>query len=661
MRPPASEQEQNFSGAILAVVKANPKAVTADTKPDDLNEALGIVNVEYDAVVLNAKAKKVPPDPPPKIENWPPFGELTPLSVEEGRQLESLRDLVLRFALQKGHSHPLCLAVFGPPGSGKSFAVKQIHKEAFKGSAIKASLLTINLTQVSTSTEITEGLMAASITAAQEPEQIPLIFFDEFDTMRDGSPYGWLSWFLAPMHDGEFLHSGKNIGLKRAIYVFAGGTASTMAEFSSRQADPIFRNAKGPDFISRLRGYLDVKGPNSEPRMLRRSLILRAEFEKRVRRHGKGTFRINKQFLEALLQAGRYRHGARSIAALIELGELGGDELGWELLPENHLVELHVDRGPLDAKAISGSIALSGFRPAPDSNVDDENIKGMEECWSAVATALWNEGATLAYGGRWIGRGIALAKLLTDELSTRPAELRRDLESRSAPRPRFRLFLKSFDSESAAREVDLTESQRASMGVELVTGDYLDDEERAWGSKDWRARVIERFRRRLAVSEASVARFIIGGHSEDDSDRPSGIVEETVLSLALGRPIYVAGAFGGAARVMGTLLGLSEIRTGAVPGILFGKLEPDRRAKWSRIADRLRPPPLTTLPVLPEEQVVFLQDHALDGTKWPQNGLTADENRRLFRSTDPEVVARLVCQGLVSLAKKVAASSTPLS
>jgi len=199
------------------------------------------------------------------------------------------------------------------------------------------------------------------------------------------------------------------------------------------------------------------------------------------------------------------------------------------------------------------------------------------------------------------------------------------------------------------------------MGVELVTGDYLDDEERAWGSKDWRARVIERFRRRLAVSEASVARFIIGGHLEDDSDRPSGIVEETVLSLALGRPIYVAGAFGGAARVMGTLLGLSEIRTGAVPGILFGKLEPDRRAKWSRIADRLRPPPLTTLPVLPEEQVVFLQDHALDGTKWPQNGLTADENRRLFRSTDPEVVARLVCQGLVSLAKKVSASSTPLS
>jgi hypothetical protein len=75
-------------------------ADSADTKTDDLNEALGIVNVEYDANILNAKAKKVPPDPPPKIENWPPFGELTPLSVEEGRQLESLRDLVLRFALQ---------------------------------------------------------------------------------------------------------------------------------------------------------------------------------------------------------------------------------------------------------------------------------------------------------------------------------------------------------------------------------------------------------------------------------------------------------------------------------------------------------------------------------------------------------------------------------
>lgn len=636
-------------------VKANLKGYEAQTKTDDLNEAFRVVNIQYDAEILKTRDKA----DPPTIENWPPFGEIIPFSVGERQQLESLRDLILRFAMQHGHNHPLCVAVFGPPGSGKSFAVKQIHKEAFRDSPTKASMLTINLTQVSTSAEITEALMTASITAAQEPERIPLIFFDEFDTMRDGSPYGWLSWFLAPMHDGEFLHLGKSVGLKRAIYVFAGGTASTMAEFSSRQADRVFQNAKGPDFISRLRGYLDVKGPNFEPRMLRRSLILRAEFEKRVLRHGTGIFRVNKQFLEALLKAGRYRYGARSIAALIELGELRASELGWELLPENHLVELHVDRGPLDTEAISGSIALSGFRPSRGSDADAGNIEMMEECWSAVATALWNEGATLAYAGRWTGRDVALAKLLTRELSTRPPELRRDPASRSVPRPRFRLFLKGFDSEKAAQEVDLPEEQRVSMGIELVAGDYLHAEERAWGMRDWRARVIERFRRRLAVSEASVARFIIGGHLEDDNDRPSGIVEETILSLALCRPIYIAGAFGGASHAMGILLGLDEIRTGTVPRTLFGYLKPDRRKALLEIADRLRPPPLTSLPLLPDEQVAFLRDHALEGAKWPKNGLTAEDNRRLFCSRDPAVVARLVSQGLISLTKKMPASSMP--
>jgi len=68
------------------------------------------------------------------------------------------------------------------------------------------------------------------------------------------------------MHDGEFLHQGAIIRLKRAVFVFAGGTASSMDDFSALSSEPIFRAAKGPDFISRLRGFLDVSGPNAEPR-----------------------------------------------------------------------------------------------------------------------------------------------------------------------------------------------------------------------------------------------------------------------------------------------------------------------------------------------------------------------------------------------------------
>jgi hypothetical protein len=38
--------------------------------------------------------------------------------------------------------------------------------------------------------------------------------------------------------------------------------------------------------------------------------------------------------------------------------------------------------------------------------------------------------------------------------------------------------------------------------------------------------------------------------------------------------------------------------------------------------------------------------HALGGRKWPNNGLTFDENRRLFASKDRDVVVPLVVKGL---------------
>jgi hypothetical protein len=161
--------------------------------------------------------------------------------------------------------------------------------------------------------------------------------------------------------------------------------------------------------------------------------------------------------------------------------------------------------------------------------------------------------------------------------------------------------------------------------------------------------VIERFRRRLAVSEASIARFIIGGHQEDDGDRLSGIMEEAVLSLALRRPIYVAGAFGGAARDLGALLGLDRVRSGEVPERLKKALTVPKRDWLLDIRDRLRPPPLTNLPVLPDEQVTYLREHAMGGPGWPDNKLNLDENRTLFHSDKPDEVADLVTRGLLRL------------
>lgn len=248
----------------------------------------------------------------------------------------------------------------------------------------------VNLTQVSSSIDL--GRVIARIAGEQDEDTVPIIFFDEFDAPGNGAPYGWLQWFLAPMHDGEFLHEGAAIRLRRAVYVFAGGTADTMSDFCNPRSVLAFRAAKGPDFISRLRGYLDVQGPNSEPRALRRAIILRNELQDRTTRGNHKAITPDKDLLEALLKVGRYRHGARSIAAIIELCDFGTGCLSWSQLPEDHLLALHVDRGPLDSNLVGGSIALSGY--VIPSEVERALVNAEHNvlrCWLDVAQALWRE------------------------------------------------------------------------------------------------------------------------------------------------------------------------------------------------------------------------------------------------------------------------------
>jgi hypothetical protein len=616
---------------------------------DDLEAAIALVEIKYDAsdILRDRRDPQRKHRDVPDVPGCAPLGALIPLSVDESRQLHSMRELINRYLGQRRHVRPLCLAVFGSPGSGKSFAVKQVQAEVQEQSGVRLVSATINLTQLASPVALTGALVAAMMAAHEEEGSVPIIFFDEFDTTRDGAAYGWLGSFLAPMHDGEFIHDGRTVKLKKAVYVFAGGTAQTMQEFTSRQSEPEFRRAKGPDFVSRLRGFLDVRGPNEAPRTWRRALVLRHELAERVRRHGKDKFRIDRPLIDAFLRAGRYRYGARSIAALIEIAELDQELLGWKLLPDDHLVGLHVDHGRLDPKLIGGSIALSGFGPAPEAEGADETARLIGACWTCVAKGLWNEGATLTFAGRWNDRGAsALVDLLLTELSSRPQELSANESVRSHPDCSFRSFLHGQDPAQSLREANavLAEQRRKQLGVELVAQHYLDSDENAWN--DWRARTLERFRRRWAVSEDGVARFVIAGQRPPVGDRPSGVVEETIQSLALRRPVYLAGGFGGATEDLGVVLGLSGIRTGTVPDSLRDRLDPRRRELLTEIANRLRPPPFTTLPVFPDEQVAFLKQHALGGDKWPDNGLSARQNRILFGSTDCDEVKNLVVEGL---------------
>jgi hypothetical protein len=623
---------------------------------NDLEVALQIARIKYDYEELR-KEKKDNLKPAikdiPAMKGIEPFGALYPLTLPENDQLDTVRDLIVRYVTQTGHERPLCLAIFGSPGSGKSFTAKQIQAVIKDRHKIDSHLTVVNLTQLSTPYELTSAIIVAQMTAAEVPGRVPVILFDEFDTTGNGAAYGWLSSFLAPMHDGEFFHDGRIVKLKTAIYMFAGGTAFTMQEFSDKQMEPSFREAKGPDFISRLRGYLDIPGPNQHRHVIRRALVFRHEMVARVIRHGKGSFDVDEEFLTAFLKAGRFRHGARSIAALIELSKIEDSPIGWGMLPEDAIVKLQVDRGPLDKNLIGGAIALSGFDPESKDALGKSKAT-MVECWKGVVQQLWDEGATVAFAGLWGNQGAGRLVLeAINELHKVPPELRRLEATRNAPPPRYLSFGLGLNAIYSQSEADsaMPPEERKRIGLEFNAHDYLTKEERE-SLEPWAQRAIERARRRWAVTEASVARFVIGGSPHHRGGRPSGVVEEVVQSLALGHPVYVAGGFPGVTEDIGVVLGLSRIQTSNTPIGLNSQLSPERRTLLESIANRLRPPPFISLPVLPDEQVAFLREHAIHGPKWPCNGLSLDDNRRLFESSDQNEVSRLIIKGLIRVFAK---------
>ncbi|KAI9933972.1 hypothetical protein MW887_005044 [Aspergillus wentii] len=73
---------------------------------------------------------------------------------------------------------------------------------------------------------------------------------------------GWLRYFLAPMQDGEFLDQGINRPLGPAIFAFVGGTCENFRQFYDSLKCGYAKASKIPDFMSRLRGYVNIRGPN---------------------------------------------------------------------------------------------------------------------------------------------------------------------------------------------------------------------------------------------------------------------------------------------------------------------------------------------------------------------------------------------------------------
>ncbi len=158
------------------------------------------------------------------------------------------------------------------------------------------------------------------------------------------------------MADGRFREGAGFHPLGRAIFVFAGGTSPSFDAFVRFGDERLERSAKKPDFISRLRGYVNVTGPNrlgdddlAWP--LRRALMLRSLVATRAPQMlrpdaltGEPRLHIDDGLLRAFLLIGEYIHGARSMEAIVQMSSLAGKpRYERSSLPAAQQLAVHVD------------------------------------------------------------------------------------------------------------------------------------------------------------------------------------------------------------------------------------------------------------------------------------------------------------------------------
>lgn len=285
-----------------------------------------------------------------------PLGQFGKLLTVDRREIESYRSIraVLAEYCSRPQKRPISIAVFGPPGSGKSFGVEQVARSIRPDDPEGIGVLTFNLSQFRTSDELIGALHQVRDLGLSG--KMPLVFWDEFDTHLDGQVLGWLRYFLSPMQDGSFQEGQVTHPIGQAIFVFAGGTSPNMEEFA--RAAMTAKDVKGPDFLSRLKGYVNIMGPNpldvkypaGDPYFLiRRAILLRSLFVLHAsylftEPNGKGKLNIDPGVLRAFLHVSSYKHGVRSMESIIAMSMLAGKvRFERSCLPSEAQLNLHVN------------------------------------------------------------------------------------------------------------------------------------------------------------------------------------------------------------------------------------------------------------------------------------------------------------------------------
>jgi len=179
---------------------------------------------------------------------------------------------------------------------------------------------------------------------------MPLVFWDEFDCDFHGT-YGWLRYFLAPMQDGKFTQGQTTHSVGNAVFVFAGGTSYDVQTF--RTHAELETTAKGPDFLSRLHGFINVSSLDHDEVLLGGVLVRRAVLLRKLLldyaagiagRSARMILDVDDSVITAFLCIQKFRYGTRSIEAILSMSSLHNkNRFEPSCLPPTDQIDLHVD------------------------------------------------------------------------------------------------------------------------------------------------------------------------------------------------------------------------------------------------------------------------------------------------------------------------------
>lgn len=292
----------------------------------------------------------------------------------------------------------------------------------------------------------------------------------------------------------------------------------------------------------------------------------------------------------------------------------------------------------LEGLAIGMSISDTDSGELRYLGLSDAHLK---DAMLEIARHLLAQGATLVYGGDLRPGGF------TEDLLELVRYHNDALQKQFAPVSNFLAWplLFNFNSEWAANNRDALKIHKVDAPEDLKATNVLPDiplggDISTIPSYVW-ARCLTAMREQLLTK--TQARIMLGGRTTGYKGKYPGLVEEALLTLQAGKPLFLLGGFGGAAQA------LIQALQGKIPEALTDAYQCRNAAYQILMTEFNQTIQNQKLDIEPIDYSALNKTFADIGVSGLNNGLSAEENKRLFVTQSKEEAMRLILQGMTNL------------